>query len=821
MPTPQKPARAQAPGLPVDQLRQLLQSSGMTPDEIRERLREQGYPEGLLDQYLPGGPRDSTITPGDDVFAAIRGLGLKDTTALDSLQSPIRARRKAMALADSAFLDTLQRALRNDTTANAVRALLRSREMQREQADSGFKVFGLDLFERETSQFDPPTGVGADPNYRLGTGDRLALFITGDVERSYSLTVNGEGFVVIPDVGAVNVAGLTLAQLEDALFARFSRVYSGVRRGPDAPTRFFVDVAQTGAGQVYVHGDVERPGSYRVSRAATVMTALYLAGGPTGAGSMRGIRVVRGGHVVSVVDVYDYALAGSSAQDVRLESGDIIFVPPRGPQVRVAGAVLRPATYELKSNETLGDLIQSAGGLSELADGRRIQIDRIVPPNDRTSDAKDRKLIDVPDELVGGTLLYPGDVIRVPRIPRRFANRVTVKGDVWSPGPVGFVAGMRLFEALGRAGRVKPDAFLGEVLLTRLHADSTREMLRTALVDTSGRPVNDVVLADGDEVTVFSTTEMRPKRYITVGGAVRKPGVRIPFQEGMTIRDAVLLAGGLQEGALLTDAEVARLPENRDAGVTAVTTSVRLDSTYLAERVSAIRSDDPTGEVIPAGHAAPLTLRPYDAITIKWQPDWALQQTVVLRGEVKYPGDYALAHKTERLSELLVRAGGLTSAAYHPDGIVFVRQRDSVGRVGISLSAVLRDPRVSDNIQLVDGDSILVPRFTPVVSIRGAVNSAAGVAYVAGADIDYYVGAAGGASSRGDRGRVFVTQPNGKVETSRRRWLFLTSRPHPLPGSTVVVPERDPSEHHDWAAVAATSTSIFGTLVAITALMKR
>src|SRR5262249_24076532 len=151
------------------------------------------------------------------------------------------------------------------------------------------------------------------------------------------------------------------------LYPRLSRVYSGVQRGPGARTRFFIDVGQMGANQVYVHGDVKRPGSFRISRAGTAMTALYKAGGPTSSGSMRNIEVRRGGEVVAFLDVYDYALKGD-ANDPRLENGDIVFVPSRGPQVRVAGAVIRPATYEAKGNQTVGDLIRAAGGFTEAAD---------------------------------------------------------------------------------------------------------------------------------------------------------------------------------------------------------------------------------------------------------------------------------------------------------------------------------------------------------------------------------------------------------------------------------------------------------------------
>jgi protein involved in polysaccharide export with SLBB domain len=191
-----------------------------------------------------------------------------------------------------------------------------------------------------------------------------------------------------------------------------------------------------------------------------------------------------------------------------------------------------------------------------------------------------------------------------------------------------------------------------------------------------------------------------------------------------------------------------------------------------------------------------------------------------LVGEVKYPADYSLTSRTERLSDILARAGGLTPSAY-PNGIVFVRKRDGVGRIGIDLPDVLRDANSVDNLRLVDGDSIFIPKFTQVVIVRGAVNTPVGVAYVDGANLDYYLRSAGGVTPTGDHGRAYVTQPNGKVATFHRRLLFWESKPKPLPGSTVVVPTRDPSDRREWLPIATAVTSILGTLVTLAAILKR
>jgi polysaccharide biosynthesis/export protein len=804
----------------IARLQQMMQTSGLTPDQIRDRLKAQGYPESLLDQYLPGGTRgDSLALPGEDVFAAVRSLGLGDSTAVDSLSRLARGRRQVKTQSDSAFMDTLRLALKNDSTRDALRIFLRSRELQRSVADSGFDVFGAELFKEGVTSFDPTLGGGgADPNYRFGAGDQLVLILTGDVEKSYPLTVTRDGFVVIPNVGVVNVAGLTRSQLDDVLYRQLGRAYSGVRR-EGGTTHFYVNVSRMGENQVFVQGDVKHPNGYRVSRAGTAMTALYAAGGPTAAGSMRNVQVKRNGQTVAQLDIYDYALSGDASHDMRLENGDIVFVPPRGPQVRVAGQVLRPATYEVKPRQTLGEVLQMAGGFNESADRRRVQIERILPPAERKSAGTDRKVIDVASELISTAPVEPGDLIRVLEITKRVSSRVNVLGNVWSPGAVAFTPGMRLYDALRQAGGLKPDSYLGQVLVARLQPDSTRQALRAEVTDTTGRTVGDFTLADGDEITVYSTTTFRPHRYITISGAVRKSG-RIDFQDGMTLRDAVLQAKGLTEGALLTEAEIARLPENRPPGVTAVTENVPLDSTYLFERGPNGRYLGPPGVAAPTSRAPEVVLHAYDAILIKRQPEWQLQRTVSVQGEVKYPGPYALTSKSERLSDIIARAGGLTASAY-PEGISFIRRRDSVGRVGLNLGEVLRNPRHVDNLILSDGDSIFIPPYAPVVTVRGAVNAPTGVAYVAGADIDYYVRAAGGETIKGDFDRAFVTQPGGKLESKHRSHLFWTAKPRPQPGGAVYVPEKDPNQRRDWGSIATAATSILGSLVTVAVIVKR
>ena len=302
----------------VQQLRQRIALSGLTPDQIRARLKAAGYPEHMLDAYMVGADTSQTATPEAGTLGAIQALGLLSPETLDSLR----------------MIDTLNP---QSAAARARADSLRADSLADSTAVRGLKRFGLDVFRRATSRFQPVAAGPVDPNYKIGPGDVLVLILTGDVQSAQTLEVTREGFIIIPQVGQVYVANLTLAEVQEQLYSRLGKVYSGVRRGPNPRTRFTITVARLRNIQVYVTGDVIRPGAYQISAAGTALTALYAAGGPTDNGTFRTLTVRRGNKVLDSLDVYDYLLHGVNRSDIRLESGDVIFVPVRGPLVKVTG----------------------------------------------------------------------------------------------------------------------------------------------------------------------------------------------------------------------------------------------------------------------------------------------------------------------------------------------------------------------------------------------------------------------------------------------------------------------------------------------------
>jgi polysaccharide biosynthesis/export protein len=827
----------------VEQLRQRLLESGLTPDQVRSRLRAAGYPDNLLDDYLMGADTSRRVRPGPHTLDAVQSLGILSEQETDSL----RIQDSTLAVSDSIqyILDSLRLvkadSARTDSLADSL-SVLQGR---------GLKLFGLETFRRTSTRFQPVQSGPVDENYRLGSGDVLVLILTGDVEESYTLSVTREGFIVIPQVGQVYVANLSMGQLEDQLYNRLRRVYSGVRRSASATTKFQVSLAKLRNIQVFVIGDVVRPGAYQISASGTVLTALYAAGGPSSNGSFRRVEVRRAEKLVSDIDVYAYLLQGINDSETRLQNGDVVFVPVHSGFVKIAGEVTRPAVYEMLPQETLRDLLEFAGGFAPAAYQTRVRIHRILPPESRSGAARARVVVDVaPEQMASGTVpavpMSAGDSVTVLSVADRLRGYVTVSGNVWVEGQVGFQPGMKLSEAIKQAGGPKPDVYLDRILVSRTNDDSSRLQLRSSFADTTGKVKDDLALQELDEIRIFSRSAFLPTRYVTVTGAVRRPG-RVPFREGMTMRDLVLLAEGVTEDADLREGEIARRTQNADPGSLAQTIRVRLDSTALA---SGGTDGIPLTPPHPGGAAGipDVALQPYDNVLIMRRPGWETQRLVYLTGQVKHPGRYALRTKTDRLRDLVTRAGGLTGEAY-AGGIQFYRSyqqgfqpsdnqpprldqppepsRDTLPRgynerVGIDLPKVLKEADARDNVILAGGDSIHIPEYNPIIMVQGAVNSPGAVPYTPGRSLDWYVDAAGGYTQLSDSKHSYVTQANGKRQGVNRRAILPDKVPHPEPGSVVFVPaKRVQDQPSNTVGVIATIAQLMAALVTVVVVAKQ
>src|SRR5437016_7925070 len=521
-------ALSQQPGL-ADVLRQRIAQSGLTPDQVRSRLQASGYPTNLLDPYLGAAAAGQLVpAPGAQELAAVQALGLPTgPTNLLPVDTGLFVRRVARPSA----------------------------------------VFGVDVFRRTTTQFLPLLAGPVPADYKLGPADQLVLILTGDVELAYQLQVTREGFILIPQVGQVFVSNLTLDQLRDMLFARLGRVYSGVRRS-NPTTRFDISVANVRTNQVYVVGEVTQPGAYQISSLGTVLTALYVAGGVTERANMRLVELRRLGKTIATLDLYDYLLRGDTRSDVRLETGDVVFVGVHGTHVQTTGAVRRPAVYELKAGESLVDLIHASGGLRPDAAMKRLSVFRLMPAAERGPGAPPRAVIDValtpaPSGSAQGPLppgdpplpvsmpsmaLEDGDSVVVDSVQALTGQYyVAIAGMVNKPGAYPWHQGMTLRDLvlLARGPRIGAD--LKEAEVARLPEDRSKGQLATTVRvpldstylferDSSGRYFGppglpfpgsgspEVALKAYDNVLILRQPAFELQRTVQIQGEVTYPG---------------------------------------------------------------------------------------------------------------------------------------------------------------------------------------------------------------------------------------------------------------------------------------------------------
>jgi len=664
-------------------------------------------------------------------------------------------------------------------------------------------IFGLDIFTLAPGTFEPPVYGPVGPNYELGPGDQIIITMWGTYQEVLDRTLTREGYILVPNVGQVVLAGRTLEEAKQHLLQRMTPSYQALEYGRSGATAFLdVSLGKLRAITVYVLGDARRPGAYTLSSVGTAFTALYAAGGPSRLGSMRNIHVIRGNDRVTTLDAYDLVLQGDKSDDVRLQNEDILFIPPIGRKVALTGRVLRPAQYELAGQERLAHVIEYAGGLTPSALRERAQVSRILPPEQRGTtpwvqvviDVDLEQTLDAPEESLQ---LADGDVLRVLGIPGDRRNFVVVQGAVWNPGRLEFRGPMRVRDALERAGGVREEALNTRLEIVRTNPDETTTQISVVLEDAlAGDAEQNVPLAHRDRLTVYSIHDVIPRERVSIFGRVQNPGSYL-LHERMTVMDLIMRAGGLTKEAWDRAAEVARLQLAEDGSVSEFEIfQVPIDTTYSPRNEKGFRLQD------------------FDQVFVRERPQWETRRLVELRGEVLFPGQYALRQADETLVSMLERAGGLTPYAY-AEGARFYRQRERAGRINIRLDEALADPGTIDNLVLQPGDSLYVPPRVDFVTVRGAVEYPTSVLYRPGKKPGYYIAQAGGYTERADGGRMRVVLPNGSVW--QPRWWILPD-PEVDPGSEIFVPLREETERDVWEVIRDT-TAILSSLTTVLLLV--
>lgn len=652
------------------------------------------------------------------------------------------------------------------------------------------KVFGHNVFNNPRLTFEPNENTATPENYRLGPGDEIIIDIWGENEASLRQEISPEGNIMVSQVGPVYLNGLTIQQANDKIKGVFARKYRGVS-GDNPDSQIRVTLGQIRTIQVNIMGEVQVPGTYRLSSFSTLFHALYRAGGVTDIGTLRNVQVVRDGKPLASVDLYKYLFEGKLSDDIRLQEGDVIIVPPYKVLVSINGNVKRPLFYEMKEGETLSALIDYAGGFTGDAYSKEV---RVVRKSDR-----ENQLFNVDNDKYVSYRLADGDSILVGAILERFANRVEVRGAVYRPGMYELSDEMQTVKQLiARAEGLKGDAFLNRVQLYREREDLTTEVLAFDLKGLINGTVPDIPLQRNDVLKIASILDLEEQGAFTITGEVVNPGF-YPYADNTTLEDLIIQAGGLIDGASTLKVDVSR--RLRDPKAAATVDSLSKIYTFALKDGFVIGGDDD------------FYLEPYDEIMVYRSPVYQPQRRVSIDGEVLFAGDYTMAKKDERLSDLVARAGGCTGEAYLRgaylrrqmnedermlrDRLIQMAQngdRDTIQisrlqlsdtySVGIQLDKALKNRGSDYDIVLREGDRLVVPGYDGTVKIEGQVLFSNTVSYVKGKKVKYYIAQAGGFAARAKRHKVYIVYMNGMVAKAKSRKSIVE------PGCRIIVPAK-------------------------------
>ena len=675
------------------------------------------------------------------------------------------------------------------------------------------RPFGYDLFN-SPNELSRPVDVAAASDYVLGPGDNVIINIWGRVEKEYNLTIDRQGNVFIPKIGTTAAWGMTIADFTSDIEKKLSRVYTDFKTS--------VSLGKIRSIRVYLTGEVKKPGAYTVSSLTTLFNALYLAGGPNERGSLRNIRLIRNNHLEKTVDIYSFLLKGDAEGDIRLESGDAIFVPVTGPRVTITGEVKRPAIYELSDVETVEQLIDLAGGTTAEAYLDRIMLDRISDDNKKV--VLDVNLNPGEKEQNQDICLSDGDKVTVFSVFDVHRNVVTIGGMVQHPGTYERTDSTMVSDLIER-GELQPDnVYLDRANIFRKYPDRRVEIIPINLKEVLDGE-KDYKLKDLDSLYVYSIDEVEWNKYVYIDGEIKNPG-KYRLYDSMTVYDLIFLAGNLKRNAYKYRVELARTDK---AG--SISTQI-IDITDDSMRKIELKEDD--------------------RLFVREIPDWFLHRLVDIEGEVRFPGRYSLLSGEETLYHLLRRAGGFTERAF-PRGLILQRKsigndlvrqnipdiisnsqplvEDSIGnlrkletgtfdpnkmnRIIVDVDKIFSTEGREGDIRLQQDDYIYVPEIPSGVSVIGAVASNGTIKYENNRSVEYYIKQAGNFTSQAQKSDTKLIKANGQVYAKNG-----TMRKKVDVGDVIFVPT-EIKKQHDWLKSASTVASILGGVLTSVLIIDR
>ena len=602
---------------------------------------------------------------------------------------------------------------------------------------SRLKQFGYEFFDAHASTFSAVQDVPVGPDYVVGPQDSLGVHIWNvpdqNFNRSYIAPVERDGMLVLPQVGAIPVGGQTFSQVEKTIRARLSGLLKRFE--------LHVSMARIRTMKVYVVGEVVRPGAYELSALATASNALYAACGPARSGSLRQIKIMREGKPVAELDLYDFLMQGDRRGDHRLQSGDVVMVPPLGPVVAISGAIKRPAIYETKPGTRLTELLTLAGGLTPLSDRQRCHMFRLDP------NIEGRQIIDVDLVLAmrsfgdeksrigvagGDPILLDGDYLRIGTLPTQAVNVVSLVGAVKTPGPYEFRPGMHVRDLLTR-DKLTIDAHQdrAEIVRTDPVTYQTRVFAFSPKALFAGNEEDNHELARLDQVVVSS--QIRPPNLILIEGEVKRPGY-FTIETGERLSSALKRAGGFTSNSF-------------PSGIVLVRESVKVRQQGELERYIASERQRLTAQSagVAAG-AAGLS----GAAALSTGGAIAEQQVLMLR---------------------LQQLEAITS-------------RVELGRVVVKMDSIQKLEGTEDDIILEARDVIRIPTPPQTVSIIGSVRNPSTVVHRLNLDFEDYLRQAGGMTEDANKRESYIMRANGTTEAT-----YLSVK-DVRPGDTIVIPQK-------------------------------
>lgn len=691
---------------------------------------------------------------------------------------------------------------------------INDRDEGRMGSDS-LKVFGRDIFNNKLLSFEPNMNIATPQNYVLGPGDEVIVDIYGASQKSEQLTVSPDGEIIVPGFGPIHVAGLSVASAQSKIRSTLGSRY--------ASSSLKLTVGQTRSIMVNVMGEVKVPGTYTLSAFATVFHALYMAGGINDLGTLRDIKVYRGGKLITVVDVYEYILNGRLAGNIRLHENDVIVVGPYECLVGIQGNVKRPMFYEMRPTESVAQVIKYAGGFTGDAYKKAVRLVR---------KSGERYSVHTVEEFdMSSFKLTDGDNITVDGMIERYENMVEVRGAVFRPGQ--FELGKQITTVrslIENAGGLTEDAFTARGVLYRMKEDRTLETQSVDIAGIMDGTEADVPLRNEDVLFVATQSDRMAERTLEITGEVMSPGI-FEYAENTTIEDLIIMAGGLTDQASLAKVDVSR--RIIDAQATSKVREIAKTFTFSLK----------DGLVMDGG--AGFRLEPYDVVHVRRSPAYSKARNITIIGEVNYEGSFTLPSKNMRLSDAIKMAGGITEDAY-TRGARLVRQMNDEERVrseevqkairnvlvdrgdsidwkkisdgntyivGIQLDEALKNPGGDKDIFLRENDSIFVPEYMGTVKVSGDVFYPNTVSYTSGKDYKYYVNQAGGFGNRAKKSKAFIVYQNGTV-------AVVSKGAKPEPGCEIVIPSKKRKEPFNWAAVASVASSLTGIAALVLAISR-